>query len=366
MGNRVVFPLHTSTTFSVNPKDTFQYLDRLIKNAMLFFDEIILESGDYQITYGDEHCFASDLPHKDLVSYKKLRESYESVGPNKGMAQIRVKPTGAPDTEWVTVVSSPARSYYISLQGSLEQLLENYSKKELSFIKYTWVKEQRKVDDTIVKTINGIINCSPNLRVGLRELCKKWDIGIICDTQILKEAISGIFISRKMNAIPVLDELHKDVIGLLDNVRRDFQGNQLRIETLSKIMQIAVNDYSNFAIEKILSLRNEPSIIEFRKTVDEVSDELRKTNEKEVNTAIAQRINKKLMKDMGKIAPKGPKKIILYAGLDCILALPILSTWAGLGRTVITTIQDLKMHREWRNSFGCFWMKLYNENKSNN
>ena len=88
MRNAVVFPLQTSTVFSKAPRDTFRSLDRLIKNSLLFFEEIWFEAGIYQVTYGDTHASNFNLPYKGIEKYKKFKIAYESIDAKKREALL--------------------------------------------------------------------------------------------------------------------------------------------------------------------------------------------------------------------------------------------------------------------------------------
>jgi len=365
MKNSVVFPLKTSTVFSRNPKETFDVLDRLLKNSLLFFEEIWIEGGSYQVTYGDTFGLNFSFPFEGVDKYKKFKKLYESAGAEKRQAMFGIKPEGAPQAEWTTVESSLARSYYVSLQGALDCLLETHSKKDLDFVKFFGTADSQ-IMKKIVSDMSWKYRRIPEIKDKLEQVCNKWDIGILSTNRIVEESISTAFLSRACNSPPIVDGLHKDVLGSLDNIRREIQGEYLQIDTVSKVLQIAIPDYSKFTLSKILELRKEPSLKEFRKAVTEIARNLDGTADKEPYVQITQEINKCLMKDVKAIAPKGKTNVVLSAAIDCILSVPVppeytLPLWlASIGKTAVTAIGGTIKTDRWNNSFGCFWMKLAN------
>jgi len=363
MNNAVLFPLKTNTVYSKDSKETFETLDRLLKNSLLFFEEIWIETGIHEVTYGDTFGSAFNLPYKGIDDYKKTKKAYEAAGAEKRKAFIAIQREGKPNARISTIASSPARSYFVSLQGAFECLFENYSGKELEFIKFFWVKDSHKFNDAVSKVREEYTRI-PNIRDNLQEVCEKWDIGNLCTTRILEESISATVLSRACNSPPIIDELHKDVIGSIDNIKKKIHAEQLRIDTLSKIMKIAIPDYSDFPLSKILDLRQEPSLKEFRRTVTEITRRLDGIPDEDSYAAIFQEINKRLIKDVKSIAPKGKRNVILSAAADCLLSIPFSPEFtlplllASLGKTGVTAIGDFQKKDRWNNSFGCFWMKM--------
>ncbi|MHA1410683.1 MAG: hypothetical protein ACTSQY_10330 [Candidatus Odinarchaeia archaeon] len=76
MSSSAFFSLKGSKVFCKNRLLAYSELHKIIKNSMLFFDEIIFESGMQQTTYGDTITFDLHGPFKGMEFYLPLRESY--------------------------------------------------------------------------------------------------------------------------------------------------------------------------------------------------------------------------------------------------------------------------------------------------
>lgn len=362
----VLFPLQACKIFSEDPKDTYVYLDRIIKNSLLFFEEVWFEGGAHDASYGESHNYSFKVPYNGLGDYARRKASYSSVGQEKKVSRLTIKPEGRPNAKWTQVAASPARSYYVSFEGALEELLKNFSGKELDFIRFLYVSDASKASSAVHDLANQIKSrfTSFILRPRLEKVCRKWDIGTISSDLILREAVDAIFLSRACGSPPVLDGLHKDVVQSIDSLKREIEGESRQVNALSKVMELAIPDYGALQIEKILELRREPSIEAFRRVITHISSGLAELSEEEINIRVAQEINKELIEDIKSIAPKSEKNVILSAAADCIFSTPVPPPYnailllLGLAKTVSTTISDVNKIERWKKSFGCFWMKL--------
>jgi len=360
----VLFPLQGCKVFSKDPKDTYNRVDRIIKNAMLFFEEIWFEAGMHETTYGNTHSFEISTPYTGKEEYLRRRTSYLQAGSEKHIHTLRIRSEAIKDAKWFSVASSPARSYFLSFEGELEIIFENFSKKELEFIKFIYPKyDSRKATKYVLDQISSVV---PRLKLDqeLRRIVKKWDIGAISRNTILREAANAILLSRASKAPPVLDELHKDVMSSINLLQKDLQEVSYQIETLSKVMEIGVRDFGGLTIEKILELRNEPSIEAFRKVIGDISSNMIGCSKEEIDIKISQLINKELIDDLQNIVPAGKWRVYLSAVGDLLFSLPLPPPFnlplqlIGLGKTVLGTIQSINEFDRWNKSFGCFWMKL--------
>lgn len=355
MKNNVLFPLRAAKIFSKDPKDTFESLDRIIKNALLFYDEVWFEGGAHQVSYGDIGNFSMRLPYKGKEEYSREKAKYSAIGSSKRDVSILMKPN-VPGAQWSPPITSPARNYYVSFVGELELLTENFSPRELEFIIFFRVDNATKLESEIRQFVKQKERkLAGDLSTGLRTICDKWDIDSKNGNLILRETIDAIFLARALNAPPVFDELHMDVIELSNILEKASQENT-RLETLSKVMDIAVPDYGSLSMEKILELRKDPSIQAFRRVVTDISSKLIGTPVEDIH--IAQEVIKELLRDMNDIQPSSQRKVILSATADCLLAIPSPFQIFGLIKDLITAQSDIRKIERWETSFGCFLMKL--------
>jgi hypothetical protein len=367
MSSSVIFPLKTSSVFSLAPRETFEAIDRLLKNSLLFFQEIYIESGFRQVTYGDEYSFEVNGP-LTLEEYKNGKKRFELVGSLKRDGFLGIRPTGDNEAPLTRIAGGPARTYFVSLQGSLEALIENYSRKELNFIKYFYLPSSSQQGiDNIVSDFSSTFRKEPNSKLNLENICRKWDFGSVNSDRIYRESLNTEIVSRACNSIPIVDELHKDVIGLIDNSAKQVVNPALlQIDTVSKVLDAAIPDYSKFSIPEIIDLRKEPSIEAFRKALTEISASLNGVPNGNVDKKINQGINQRLVRDMSQIAPSSIRSIVISAAVDCILSVPVPAefslpiTVASLIKTGTSAINDIIKAENWQSSFGCFWLKLNN------
>ncbi len=133
MTSSILYSLKGTKIFSTNRLESYNQLHKNMKNSLLFFDEVIFEGGFHSVSYGDTGSSEFSGPYKGKTDYMKLRTAYSIDSEEKKPYVMTATPQGSDKS--FPLISTDAYSFYCSFEGELAILHENYSGKELEFIK---------------------------------------------------------------------------------------------------------------------------------------------------------------------------------------------------------------------------------------
>jgi hypothetical protein len=143
----------------------------------------------------------------------------------------------------------------------------------------------------------------------------------------LKETLSAITLSHGFAGQLLLDPFHNDILNYLINYFKGKINRNKTQETLSTVIPFWVSDYSSLSLDKIVELRDESSIVEFRNVINRISEKIKDLDEDDIKSYVATLWNKELLDDMNKYAPQSATRFILSAIMDLAAAsMPVIST----------------------------------------
>ena len=137
MMSRILYTLKGTKIFSKNRVEALNQLQKNMKNSLIYFDEIIFESGVHTVSYGDTGSAEISGPYNDKEFYSRLKKSYSIDSEEKKPFVMTATPKGSDKS--FPIINTEAFSFCSSFEGELEILLENFSGKELDFVKIAYI-----------------------------------------------------------------------------------------------------------------------------------------------------------------------------------------------------------------------------------
>lgn len=366
MVTRVLYTLKGTKIFNQNQEVGYEYFVRNLKNSLLYFDEVVLETGVHEVSYGEHGSFEALGPYQGYSEYKKRRESYGSSLVGKNPITLTVKVHG--EEEPRPVLDTEAYSYYMSLQGELDILLENYTYNEIDFIKLTSVNSTDLKDD-INRNIENIrsrlaISEYPSF---INPVLDEWGFSPISAGISLKETISALTLANGFDGEIILDPFHSDILNYSLNYFNGKIVRERRQEVLSQVIQLMVPDYGSLSLNRIADLRKEPSIIEFRRVIDNISTSL--DEEEDPEDVISSLFTQELIDDMDALAPSGRGKFIVNSIVDLAISLPVsphatgIQMLVGLLKMGYDKVVEYDQMQTYNQSLSHFCTKLREEDR---
>ncbi|MHA1410682.1 MAG: hypothetical protein ACTSQY_10325 [Candidatus Odinarchaeia archaeon] len=219
--------------------------------------------------------------------------------------------------------SDDAYSFFLSFEGELVTLLENYTPGELDFLKKIVVERDamNKIVESNLDKIRSSMTISEYQNF-LDPVMKEWGFSSICGGLSLKETMYSFMMSNALKSSLIADPFHNDVLHYTMNYIKQKIEKEKRPEILSEIIPLHLKDYSNLTIDKIIDLRNDSSIVAFRETVNEL---VKKAPEVEDwKSEIAGTWYREFLKDMAELAPPSRRSCYFNAFIDLITTTPVL------------------------------------------
>lgn len=351
---KVVFPLWTSGTWSIDTKTNSFEIERHLKNAMLYFDTICVERGIRSIAYADTFVndWRSPYGRDRYLEWKQLQQK---AGSAKTQHWIAFKPEWIPDAKYEPIAASLGRTFHISLEGVLDDIRGNFSPQELSFIHEVSLREDLQETQQMISKIKSDTFWESNqqgMSQGLEEICDAFDIGKFGAQHILEETNMGMFLSRVFEGTLVADSLHQPIVALKYS---SLTKESFNASALSPIMNALIPDYSKLTIEKIVELRKNPALSEFRRVVGKIQNDIKGKEPVEQQDIISSTLTHELLKDIEKIKPNTPKQIILNGFTDALLG---VFPFASSGKAGFDAYKDTRQYLEWKSSFSSFALEL--------
>ncbi len=91
---------------------------------------------------------------------------------------------------------------------------------------------------------------------------------------------------------------------------------------LTKVIPLMISDYSSLDMDRIVELRRDPSIVEFRRTIKKISDEIKDVED--VDSYIMQIWTRELLDDIERLAPASRTSYVLNTIIDLAVSLPVV------------------------------------------
>lgn len=339
MPSRILFSLKGAKIFSRNRLEAHNELNKNIINSMLYFDEVYFEGGFHSVSYGDTGTFQIKGRYNGLDEYKKLKSSYISDTDEKKSFVLTARAHGS--TQEIPLINTPAFSFFASFEGELNAMCENFSPKELDFIKMTYPDPVKFAP--IIKKNEDYIRSQMSMQEYpsfINPVMEKWKFPRMACGIGFRETLEAVTLSQGFDGKLLLDPFHNDIL----NFALKYFSNQLEQDktplVLTKIIPLMVPDYSSLNIERIIELRKEPSILEFRKTITNISDEIKGVSD--IDSYIFSLWTQELLDDIERLAPKSRSKYVINSIIDLGVSVPVtpvpeialLQLIAGLAKMV--------------------------------
>lgn len=353
MTSSILYTLKGTKIFSRNRLEAYNQLNKNMKNSLLFFDEVVFEGGSHSVSYGDTGCSQFSGPYMGKEDYMTLRTGHSIDSEEKKPYHVTVRPNGSDES--FTVISTDAYSFYCSFEGEIDLLRENYSGKELDFIKFRLIDYDRF--NKIVREKEEILRAQMPMAEYpwfINPVLEQWGFPRLACGTSLHETLSAITLSHDFAGQLLLDPFHNDILKYSINyIREKINGNKTQ-ETLSKVIPFIVSDYSSLSLDKIVELRDESSIVEFRNVINRISEEIKNLDEDDIDSYIATRLIKELLDDLKEYAPSSMTKYILNTIIDVAVTMPVIAT----AKLIYDKWEEGKAMNQYKNSLSHFWSEL--------
>jgi len=325
MTSRMLYTLKGTKIFSKNRLEAYNQLNKNMKNSLLFFDEVIFESGSHTVSYGDTGSFQLSGPYMGKKDYMKLRTAYSIDSEEKKPFLMTAGPQGSGKS--FPVISTDAYSFYCSFEGEIELLRENYSGKELDFIKLIHI-DYSKFNQIVRENEDFLRAQMPIAEYPwfIEPVLEKWGIPRMACSTSLSETLSAITLSHGFAGQLLLDPFHNDILNYSINYFGEKRNGKKTQETLSKVIPFMVSDYSSLSLDKIVELRDESSIVEFRNVINRISEKIKDLDEDEIDSYVPRLLTNELLDDMKEYAPQSVTRYILSMIIDLVVSMPVIST----------------------------------------
>lgn len=366
MTSSILYTLKGTKIFSKNRLEAYNQLHKNMKNSLLFFDEVIFEGGSHTVSYGDTGTFQVSGPYMGKKDYMTLRTAYSVDSEEKKPFLMTATPQGSDKS--FPVISTDAYSFYCSFVGEIDILRENYSGKELDFIKLVHIDSSKF--NQIVRENEDFIRAQMPIAEYpwfIEPVLEEWGIPRMACGVSLNETLSAITLSQGFEGKLLLDPFHNDILNhIINYFREKIEGNTAQ-ETLSIVIPFMVSDYSSLSLDKIVELRNESSIVEFRNVINRISEKVSKFDDADDLVSYVARLwNNELSDDMTAHAPESATRYILSTIIDLAVSIPAvpipeiasIQLFAALAKLIYDTWEEGKTMKHYDTSLSHFCSEL--------
>lgn len=363
MTSSILYTLKGTKIFSKNRLEAYNQLHKNMKNSLLFFDEVIFEGGSHSVSYGDTGSSQFSGSYMGKKDYMTLRTSYSIDSEEKKPYLMTATPQGSDES--FPVISTDAYSFYCSFEGEIDLLRENYSGKELDFIKLVQIDYSRF--NQIVRENEDFIRAQMPIAEYpwfIEPVLEQWSFPRMACGISLSETLSAIMLSQGSAGQLLLDPFHNDILNYSINYFREkINGNKTQ-ETLSKVIPFMVSDYSSLSLDKIVELRNESSIVEFRNVINQISEKINETDD--IDSYVAGLWTRELLDDINEHAPQSVTRYILSTFIDLAVSIPAIPVpeiasiqlLAALAKLIYDKMEESKAMNQYDTSLSHFCSEL--------
>lgn len=341
MTTSLLFSLKGTKIFSKNRLEAHNELKKNMLNSMLYFDELFFEDGVSSVSYGDSGTFQITGPYEGLEKYNKFKDGYI-----KDAEKTPFMLSAYRNDQEIPLLDTEAYSFFASFEGELASICENYSGKELDFIKIVHPDEiklgtlEKRSEDSIRSQMS--INDYPTF---IKPVIEKWNFPIIACGVSFRETINAVSLAEGFKGKLLLDPFHNAIL----NFTLNYFSKELKYDktpyVLTKIIPLLVPDYSVLDIERIIELRENPAIVEFRRTISKISNEIKDVED--IDGFIQSLWTNELLDDLKQPAPPTRTKFLLNSIIDLGLSIPatdphlsIIQLVVGLSKWAYDTNKD--------------------------
>jgi hypothetical protein len=342
--NRVFFPLRSNVGWFQSADLRSQIADR-VKQALLIYDEVVVEDGTYMAAITEHGSSAPYLPPGYLPDDERIIEFERDLKPDNLI--IGIGPDGQMPTDWVNYGMTSARykiDYFDIFRG-------------INLSSYNFIKPVIVQDFAFPPEAKELIQ-----RNSFEDSYRFRDIdsNTFAKDLIIKSLNRDLIASILLRSAIILDARHGSLLQRKSQIPKE--GVQLspvkEQVVVRRLISVAAPDFSSLSIERVLELREDTLWQDFRNYVSEILSSIGSDPEMLVDErAFEDRVRNKVERDLFEARKERHmtgKKLSVDLGLGVTSLIPgygILSTVAGMAKSTDQYLRD-------RSGWFAFLLKL--------
>jgi len=321
MPNNIFFPLRSNLDF-FSEKSKQPLLIKNVKNAILFYENLIFEAGGYMQFSGDDAI--SDFNLSPDAANETIVDVPDSP---MGSYTLNIKPENSDSG----ATAFPMGEHHKSFRINFYPLLNELGLLEEKFIdnKYFYVNDYAKKE--------------------IKKLCAQSKIYLdnIEGNRFFKEkVIYNLYLSflfrDKIDSNIFIDSIHDELIKSLNNdfivnIKNsgcsDFANKIETYETINGLLSFKLPNFSKLGMDEILDLRKDKAFISFRKEIEKLSD---LSYDEDNKDTIEGKFIRDFISEFKEFSPSS-KDISMSGCLNICSLIP----YVGIASSAISTSKDL-------------------------
>jgi hypothetical protein len=338
--SRFFFPLRTNVDYF---RSETHYLDLItrVKQSLLLFDELVFQAGVYWSVVGSKGVVDLIRPFNPMID-KKIKYSDENTAPH---FFLRIRPSDAsPDTPFTSLLSSDKEVEYQSQFHYLVDEIRSYGIEDAIIGQYDITDPVKKLAKEFTKIDKDILAYDPGNDF-LRD-------------KIIENLNKDLLLMSALDLPASIDGLHAPLLA-----EKTIQNTTISPVPGFYSLDTIVPYVGNLAWEEIADLRQEPSLVEFRKRMVQVEEDVRsaigEAPEEELREGILSLHQDGLLEEISTLVPQKDKiikNVVLEIAGNVIPPL-------GITKSVLEAYDDTKNYFEYKRSWLAMLMRIQEMNK---
>jgi len=346
MLSRILFPLRTNIKSFQRWGDTYDISGR-IKQSMILYDEVIVETGTFQYSGSDRFAFHS---------FEQWGEENTREAVLKKLEEIEKRP----EEGYITVIDGKTRieKYKYKVEKK-DEFLADYRTldfiseiesgsygKEIDFLKYAFIQRKENHRDVISQnTLKDLAN--KKFAENTRKIYGEMNLVGLLNNLNDSLALSHLF------KVPVsVDAMHVPLL----RIKTEYEIG-LEFAILDRLAQIAIPDLSTLDLDNLLQLRKDKAIKSFRNLIWKINSKLQSEGTLDIDALFIE----ELLKEIAEIAPT-KKKLAINTALGSLSFIP--APLVSIATTIVDVGKELKEYRDFVTNWLSFVLKAEELNRS--
>jgi hypothetical protein len=293
-----------------------------IKQSIILYDEIIIETGTYRYSGAERFVLDSYIPWSEQNSKEDVLKKLEKIEKRTDEGYITVFDGKTHAEKYKYKVDK--KDEYVADYRTVDVISDMESGRygrEVDFFRYAVINRKDNHREIINQnTLKDLENKE------FAETATKI-YGKIPLVKLLYNLNDSLAISHLFKIPVTIDAMHAPLLKCKTQSRLG-----LEFSILDRLAQIGIPDFGHFGLDKLLELRKDKAISSFRNLISKISSKLQSESNVDIETLFTQ----ELLEQIKEIAPTG-KKIALDVALGALSAIPcplvsVATTVADIGK----------------------------------
>jgi len=335
----ILFPLRTNIKSLQRWGPNYDISAR-IKQSMILYDEVILETGTYLYSKSDRFVLHDFDQWNEENTKGNVLKRMEEIEKKQGESYITVidGKTGAEKSKYKVEKQDRFVADYRTVDVLSEIESESYGK-EGEFLKYAYVLRKKKHRDSI-----NLINKKDLENRKFAETARRiyGDIPLV---GLLSNLNDSLALSHLFKMPITVDVLHAPLLKIKAKSKIG-----LEFSILDRLAEMRIPDFSTLNLDNLLELRKDKAINSFRELIGKINSQL----QSESTYGIDQLFMKELLEEIKEVVPTR-RNIALEASLGTLSLIPV--PLIGIATTIFDVGKELKEYKDFATNWLSFVLK---------